>query len=68
MTIRYQFQNGVNTAPVRDTWEEAAADAVAAGAAHWDSPHTMVMPEGTEAKIRPIREKTDGGAASKAGA
>lgn len=56
MTIRYQFSLNGTDMPVRDTWEEAARDAVHSGLAHWDNPHVLILHEDSGAKIRPVRE------------
>ena len=55
--IRYQFRmNGTNRAPVRDTWEEAAEDAVQSGHAHWKNRHELWINEMEGAWIHRIRE------------
>lgn len=54
--IRYQYSFNGACSPVRDTWEEAARDAVEAGSAYWDNPHVLVLATEVGAVIRPIRE------------
>lgn len=58
MTIRYQLITGLDTdAPhryvIRDTWEEAADDAVNMGVADWDN-HVLLLQYGSQ--IKAVRE------------
>jgi hypothetical protein len=44
LTVRYQFTvKGEACAPMRDTWEAAANDAIAAGYARWLNAHELQL-------------------------
>lgn len=59
-TVRYQLIVGIegtdheHSYALRDTWEEAADDAVNAGEAEWESQHVLKLKDG--AQIKRIRE------------
>lgn len=57
LTVKYQFQlDGQPAGPIRDTWEEAAADAVVNGRARWLNPHELQIDSDDGAWIQRIRQ------------